>query len=249
MDELAEAAKRLKGEKAPGLDNITNEMMKSAVDEIPEVVLGTINACLQKEILPDTWKKARLVLIPKPKKTRGEDTSYRPLSLLGVINKLYERLIETRFSSEIEAKGGISQNQYGFRKGKSIVDAAMKVKELAEEANNFSYTHKRFCAMVCFDVKNAFKTVRWNRVVDALKKLDVSGSSEPSAKLSGEQAVDHRGGRYQSGDENGCAAGVNVGHYAMEHILRRRSPTPGSFGSTYRRIRRRSCVGGHGEDE
>lgn len=129
--ELEEAASHMEARKAPGLDNITSEMVKMVVEEIPEIVLAAMNTCLTRQEFLKEWKKASLVLIPKPKKNPGEDTTYRPLCLLNSLNKIFERFIEQRLRVEVEAKNGLSPNQYELRKGKTTIDAVMRVKELA----------------------------------------------------------------------------------------------------------------------
>lgn len=58
------------------------------------------------------------------------------------VAKLYERLINKRLQEEIERNGRVSDAQYGFRKGRSTVDALTRVKEIANFANT-SFIHRR----------------------------------------------------------------------------------------------------------
>ena len=173
IEELKRAAEGLKNKKAPGLDQIPNEVVKIVVKEIPDVVLTVLNKCLVQGKFPKEWKKAKLVLIPKPSK-HETSIKYRPLSLLSTMGKLYERLIENRLRIEIEDKGGMSDTQFGFRKQRSTIDALQKVMDIVEKAKKGSYGSKNLCVMIVFDVKNAFNTARWNKIVEALEKLKVS---------------------------------------------------------------------------
>jgi len=50
-------------------------------------------------------------------------TSYRPICLLDTIGKVCEKVIATRLDEAIAAAGGLSSNQYGFRKELSTLDA------------------------------------------------------------------------------------------------------------------------------
>jgi hypothetical protein len=67
------------------------------------------------------------MLIPKPKQ-EFQEAAYRPICLINTISKLYKALIAMRLKRELEEKGGWSEEQYGFREGKSTMDAMIGVK-------------------------------------------------------------------------------------------------------------------------
>jgi len=46
--------------------------------------------------IPKIWRRALVVVIPKPEKPSGDPNSYRPISLLCVPFKILERLIYAR---------------------------------------------------------------------------------------------------------------------------------------------------------
>jgi exonuclease III len=172
--ELEAAAETMKRRKAPGPDQIPNEVVKAVVKEIPEEVLSIMNGCLKKNEFPTAWKIARLVLIPKLMSDRTQKQKYRPLCMLSALGKLLERMIEKRLREEVEERGGMAETQFGFRKGRSTIDALKKVVEIANRAKNYSYRHKKLCVMIVFDVKNAFNTARWPKIVAALEELKIS---------------------------------------------------------------------------
>ena len=49
------------------------------------------------------------------------------MCLIGVTGKVYEQLINKRLIDEIEQNGGLNEKQYGFRHGKSTIDAVENV--------------------------------------------------------------------------------------------------------------------------
>ncbi|CAH1385034.1 unnamed protein product, partial [Tenebrio molitor] len=108
-------------------------------EEIPEEVLSIMNGCLKKNEFPTAWKIARLVLIPKLMSDRTQKQKYRPLCMLSALGKLLERMIEKRLREEVEERGGMAETQFGFRKGRSTIDALKKVVEIANRAKNYSY--------------------------------------------------------------------------------------------------------------
>jgi len=63
--ELFNATKNLKVNTSQGLDDIPNEVLKVIVALNPDVLTDVYNTCLSSGVFPETWKKARLVLIRK----------------------------------------------------------------------------------------------------------------------------------------------------------------------------------------
>lgn len=169
-EELKAACNRLKSGKAPGPDNIPPEIVKMVVEEHPGVILGVMNRALENGVFPERWRKARLVLIAKGNKPPEEPSSYRPVCLLDAWSKLLEYLLLGRLEAEIEQKGGLADSQYGFRKGRSTVDAVRRITEIAREAMN----SKKLCAVVTLDVRNAFNTAGWTEIVGRLRRLGVA---------------------------------------------------------------------------
>ena len=141
-------------------------------DEVPETMLRVMNACLSKGDFPRNWKKAKLVLIPKHSEVEGEK-KYRPICMLSTVGKLLERLLCERIRAEVEARGGLSDRQYGFREHKSTTDAVTKVVELTREATKGSYQSKKLGIMISFDVRNAFNSAPWDKIIKALEERQV----------------------------------------------------------------------------
>ena len=171
--ELSEAVRRMPNGKAPGLDGLMNEVIKLAARSDPQGVLAAYNCCLEKGIFPRQWKLARLVLLRKGNKPVSEPSSFRPICLLDGLGKIFERLILNRLEITTEASGGLSINQYGFRRGRSTADAIRRVHGVMEEANSGTWRTKRYCILVTLDVKNAFNSASWAKILEALRKLCV----------------------------------------------------------------------------
>jgi len=135
MDELALMASRLPRGKAPGPDYIPNEVVAELARARPAMLLDLFNKCLVMSIFPARWKVARLVLVYKGNnKPQAEPSSYRPLSLLDGVGKLFERLILCRLNAHLDANDSLSNLQFGFRRGRSTSDALRCVIEQAERA-------------------------------------------------------------------------------------------------------------------
>ncbi|GBP98301.1 Probable RNA-directed DNA polymerase from transposon X-element [Eumeta japonica] len=70
--------------------------------ELPRVavriLLFIFNAMLRLEYFPNNWKVAVVKMIPKPGKDLTKAESYRPISLLPTMSKLFEKLLVTKLS-------------------------------------------------------------------------------------------------------------------------------------------------------
>lgn len=174
--EVAEAAKRIKPNKAPGLDGIPGAVIKAVALGRPEIFRATFQQCLLDGIFPTRWKSQKLVLLPKGKGPAHAANSYRPLCLLDIVGKLFERILYTRIEAITESINGLGSHQYGFRKGKSTLDALSAVCNIAKTAisgDRWLGGRKEYCAIVTLDVRNAFNTARWPVILAAMYRMGI----------------------------------------------------------------------------
>jgi len=84
----------LQPRKSPGCDLITLKMLI----ELPLCAVGTISQLFNAMtgLLPKRWKKSIIIMIPKPGKDHTLTSSYRPISLLSCLSKLFEKWHLTR---------------------------------------------------------------------------------------------------------------------------------------------------------
>jgi len=168
--ELEKAVEKIKPrKKAPGPDGINTTILVAVYRCAPNWILDLFNTCIQAGTFPKKWKHARLVLLRKGDKPIGEPASYRPLCLLNDIGKLLESLLTSRLEVHMETQGGLSSNQFGFRRGLSTDDAVIMLKNTARTAVNRYET----CVAVSLDIKNAFNSIGWNYVATTLAEWDV----------------------------------------------------------------------------
>ncbi|CAB0032914.1 unnamed protein product [Trichogramma brassicae] len=156
LEELKGAQSRIKERSAPGPDGIPNSALKIAIAARPDIFLRVYTMCLETGVFPSGWKRQRLVLLPKPGKPPDEPSSYRPLCMLDTAGKILERIICDRLEAFTERPGGLSERQYGFRKGRSTIDAIEDVISTAREAiagKRWYRGTKKYCAVVTLDVQ------------------------------------------------------------------------------------------------
>ncbi|KAL4083919.1 hypothetical protein QTP88_029235 [Uroleucon formosanum] len=155
--------------KAPGPDGLTGKILRAVLKAHPNILLGLYNSCLRSGTFPAEWKTSRVVLLKKGNKPDGVPSSYRPLCLLNDVGKILEFLLARRLEDHMSDSGGLSANQYGFRKGKSTDDAVRELQAyLLERVNGGN-----FCLAISIDVRNAFNTIKWSDILDALPRWRV----------------------------------------------------------------------------
>ena len=87
----------LKNNKAPGIDNVYNDILKKAIGTgFYKLLARAFTISLKLGFIPYVWKLAVLCMLIKPDKRHSQITSYRPISLLGAIMKLFEWVIDKR---------------------------------------------------------------------------------------------------------------------------------------------------------
>ncbi|CAB0037474.1 unnamed protein product [Trichogramma brassicae] len=158
LEELKGAQSRIKERFAPAPDGIPNLALKIAIAARPDIFFWVYTMCLETGVFPSGWKRQRLVLLPKP------DTA----------GKILERIICDRLEAFTERPGGLSERQYGFRKGRSTIEAIEDVISTAREAiagKRWYRGTKKYCAVVTLDVRNAFNSARWDNILAALRRL------------------------------------------------------------------------------
>ncbi|CAB0039505.1 unnamed protein product [Trichogramma brassicae] len=120
--------------------------------------------------LPEVQRRKRETTLPALR----EPSSYRPLCMLDTAGKILERIICDRLEAFTERPGGLSERQYGFRKGRSTIDAIEDVISTARTAvagRRWFRGTKKYCAVVTLDVRNAFNSARWDNILAALRRL------------------------------------------------------------------------------
>lgn len=88
--EAQKAIQNLKGFKVPGYDLITKKVLKELPQKALRFITILLNAILRLEYFPAQWKVTQIILISKSGKEPEEIKSYRPVSLLPILSKVFE---------------------------------------------------------------------------------------------------------------------------------------------------------------
>ena len=136
-DTLIKIVKFLKRGEAPGPDNIHNEVFRlGTTTSLFHHLARLLTSSIQIGYIPTAWKLATFRMLLKPDKLPSLTTSYRPISLMSSIMKLFERVIEQRLCSYLEDIGFINKYQSGFRQNKSTDDHLFRLSQSVMESFN-----------------------------------------------------------------------------------------------------------------
>lgn len=173
-DEVAKLIKQLKLRKAPGNDNIQNEHMINGGETIIHSLVTLFNKIIAAQTIPDNWRGSIIIPLYKGSgKPRTDPNSYRPISLISCMSKIFERLILDRINDYIRSQAikFPCNEQQGFQKGLSCMTASFNLQE------SIYYNLEMGCnVFVAFlDVQKAFDSVWHDALFVKLHSLGIAG--------------------------------------------------------------------------
>ena len=129
-EEVVEAIKTLKPGKAPGVDNITSELLIAGGDAVVDVLHSVCNHTWKTGEWPSKWTRSLIITIPK-KGNSKKCENYRTISLISHASKVMLRIILNRLQPQAEHI--ISEEQAGFRAGRSTVEQIFNLNILCQK--------------------------------------------------------------------------------------------------------------------
>ena len=121
-------------------------------------------------------------------------TNYRPISLIPLMGKVFEKALKKRISTHFETYNLLNKDQFGFRTGMSTVAAINKIISIITDA----FEQGDHCAALFCDLSKAFDCVSPEVLMLKLKSYNFSQTSLRllSSYLTGRsQLVDKKGQR------------------------------------------------------
>lgn len=139
---------------ASGADNITLQMVVLCMPVIVPFLVHIFNFCIINNTFPNNWKEAVVLPLPKTKDPINV-SDLRPISLLSVFSKIFERLIYNQMIKFLTQNNLFPECQSGFRKGYSTSSALSKVLDDTIMAADKGKT----TALILLDYSKAFDTL------------------------------------------------------------------------------------------
>ena len=124
--------------KASGPDCIPVVFLKNCEPELSYILVELFSKCLEESCFPDFWKVSSRVPVFKNVGEKSTAKNYRPVSLLSVVSKIFEKLVNNRIVDHLEKFGLFSDFQYDFRSSRSTADLLTVVSDRIARAFNRS---------------------------------------------------------------------------------------------------------------
>ena len=156
--------------KASGPDCIPVVVLKNCEPELSNILAKLFNMCLRESCFRDCWKVSSVLPVFKNVAERSTAKNYRPVSLLYVVSKVFEKLVNNRIVDHLEKCGLFSDLQYGFKSSRSTADLLIVVSDRIARAFNRSGATRA----PALDISMAFDRV-WHAVLHKPKSYGISG--------------------------------------------------------------------------
>ena len=135
------------------------------------ILAELFNKCLKESCFPYCWKVSSVVPVFKNVAKRSTVKSYCPVSLLSVVSKAFEKLLNNRIVDHQEKYGLFSDFQYDFRSSRLTSDLLTVVSHRIARAFNRSGATRA----VALDISKYFDRVWLAGLLHNLKSYGISG--------------------------------------------------------------------------
>jgi hypothetical protein len=164
--------KGLKSSRSEDYYGLSSYLLKHIIDIIIEPFGDLVNDSLMCGHFPDDLKIAIVVPILK-KGNRNEVANYRPIALLPILSKLFELVIKEQLCNHLNKCNFILENQFGFREGKSTIDAIQNVTTQIYE----NFERKNITLATFIDISKAFDSISHSILIGKLHEYGLTGNT------------------------------------------------------------------------
>ena len=136
------------------------------------VLTKLFNCCVKEGYFPKELKIAKVIPLYKNKGSINDISNYRPISMLSVFSKIFEKLIHNEVSNFFDSHNLFSSSQYGFRQKHStvhaLINAVSNLQESIDEGNS--------ALGIFVDFSKAFDTVNHTILLHKLENYGIRGT-------------------------------------------------------------------------
>jgi hypothetical protein len=165
--ELGETIKKLPSKKAPGPDELTNEILKAIRLPLAIALQEIFQSCLTQGYFPQYFRQTKTAVLRKEgKEDYSLPDSYRPIALENTLGKILEKVVAGRLADTLEKASLLPATQYGARCGKSVNTALTHLTTLIHTV--WKADPNWVVSMLSLDLSGAFDKVSHERLLEIL---------------------------------------------------------------------------------
>ena len=154
VQDIREAMAKLTASKTFGANTISSYFLKLAFPSLENSIAMLFSTSFETSIFPELWKVYRVVPIYK-EGDKSEKSYYRPMLVLPVISRLFQRLVYDQLYQHLNSNKIFAKEQSGFRILHSTLICFLKS---ADECYSGMDNGQLF-GLVLIDLEKAFGTV------------------------------------------------------------------------------------------
>ena len=162
LSEVKPQCEKSKANKAVGMDDIANELMKH--ERVIQLIFKLFQKIFDTRLLPEIWRKAIIYPIPKESGHLTDPLKYRGLALQCCLYKLLSGLINDRVTCYFDKMEMLCDEQNGFRRHRSCQHHIFNLTSVVR--NRICNGEQTYCAFV--DFRKAFDVINRQLLVYSL---------------------------------------------------------------------------------
>ena len=167
---IIDVVTNLKGNKSSGHDEIDSCVVKRCIHLITLPLSHIFNASFEHGTFPKDFKLAKVIPVYK----KGDNSlcsNYRPISILSVFSKIFEKLVYNRLIAFLDKHNISYSKQFGFRQGYGTNMA------LIEFVNNISlaFEEKKIVLGLFLDLSKAFDSIDHDILIHKMYHYGIRG--------------------------------------------------------------------------